>query len=1355
MYACWFNCDNYLLSYRQGWREMSKMKNISEDTGTSLSRTVFVGRMAAGVLLLNLFVIALVGLSLSRSRHHYEERAAIETRNLAQVLEQHVDGIIDKTDVVLYAATEEFEHQFARGGVDWRELKEFLVRMDSQLPELDCLTVTDARGRVIYHTNPGAGTLKDVSDREYFRHLRTTRQTGLYISKPIRSRISGKWVLVLARRIQKPDVNFAGTVCGALSLDYLHQFFSSINVGANGAIVLRDGTMGIIAGYPEPAGTGSTIGQKEISGEMTSLLRAGKDKGTFRTTPPIDNIERTYSFRKLTAYPLNIIVGLASSDYLKEWHAKVAKMTGAVLLFLMVTLISSWLVYIGWRSRNAVILTLREQEVKYRTVADYTYDWEYWIGPDGAFRYISPACKRITGYDADQFYEDPDLFNRLLHREDRKLYAAHRCEETPGTDSLVFRIVLRDGEVRWLEHSCQPIVDDAGTYLGNRCCNRDITERKEMEDDLLLTKFCVDNAAIGIFKLSEEGTILDVNEHACRSLGYSKQELLSVHVTQIDPTISAEKATVLREAMSKDGHVTHESLHRRRDGTDIPVEITTNVIEFRGKKYPFSFVKDISERKVAEQELAKIHLYSRQIIESVDEGVIVLDTDARFRVWNPHMYRLTGLSRDEVAGRRPGEVFPFLRDTGVDARIEHALSGQTSTSVDIPYHYPVSGRSGWLLETNTPLRDLDGEITGVIVTVRDITERKRVEQSLWETQFSVDHASIPIFWIGEGGKFFYVNRACSYLGYSREELLEMSVNDIDPDITEEESAEIIRLMKEKGSCTFQRRHRTRDNLLLPVEVTLQDLNMKVDGKEFHVTYVRDLSERKAAEAEIARSEEKFRAIFESARDAIFLIAGDSCYIDCNPAATELFGCVKEDLLARNPQYFSPPSQPDGRDTAQKAGELIRAAMDGTPQDFEWRHRRPDGSEFDAMVVLSRFELDNAPMLLAIVRDISQKKSLENQLYHAQKMESIGTLAGGVAHDFNNLLTVITGYGFMINTRLAPNDPQKAMIEQILSATDRAAQLTRGLLAFSRKQALDPKPVELNDIVKRVEKLLTHVIGADVQFVTRLSEKPLRLFADAGQLEQVLMNLVMNARDALPGGGSLIISTEEKREEHYTFHGLIKPGRYALIKVSDTGCGMDEQTRAKIFEPFFTTKELGKGTGLGLAIVYGIVKQHNGFINVYSEPEKGTTFKIHLPLISEMIAETDREAEPAPRGGTETILLTEDDPIIRTMAGSFLRDFGYRVIAAVDGEDALEKFADHEREIDLLILDVMMPKKDGGEVYKAVKAHRPDLGVLFISGYAADILRQKGNLEEGIQFISKPVSPADLLGKIREILDPPA
>jgi two-component system cell cycle sensor histidine kinase/response regulator CckA len=627
--------------------------------------------------------------------------------------------------------------------------------------------------------------------------------------------------------------------------------------------------------------------------------------------------------------------------------------------------------------------------------------------------------------------------------------------------------------------------------------------------------------------------------------------------------------------------------------------------------------------------------------------------------------------------------------------------------------------------------------------------RKHTEQALRDTQFSIDLAAVPIFWIQEEWRFFYVNEACGYLGYTRDELLQMSVYDIDPEFSGEDASKLIEMLREKGSVTIERHHKTKDGDLIPVEITIHDVNFA--GKEFHVTYVRDISERKMAEARIARSEQKFRAIFESAHDAIFLVSADSVYVDCNPAAMEMFRCTKESIHSTNPLHFSPPLQPNGLEREHKIEDLIAAAFEGNPQSFEWKQCLSDGSEFDAMAVMSRFELDNEPMLLAIVRDVSQRKSLENQLYQAQKMEAIGKLAGGVAHDFNNLLTVITGYGSMIKMKMKPDDPQLLQIEQILLASDRAAQLTQGLLAFSRKQILKPKPVELNDIVMRADKLLRRLIGEDVELITKQAEGPLRVMADEGQIEQVLMNLVTNARDAMPDGGSLIITTEERKEQYISLHEYMRPGKYALITVSDTGEGMDENTRVKIFEPFFTTKELGRGTGLGLAIVYGIIKQHNGFINVYSEPGKGTTFRIHLPLIPEMDMDMANELVPPPTGGTETILLAEDDQTVRALAGIFLRDFGYRVIDAVDGTDALEKFAEHEKEIDLLILDVMMPKKNGRDVYYAVKAVRPDIDILFVSGYTADIIHKKGIMED-LPFISKPVNPFDLLRKIRDILD---
>ncbi len=400
-------------------------------------------------------------------------------------------------------------------------------------------------------------------------------------------------------------------------------------------------------------------------------------------------------------------------------------------------------------------------------------------------------------------------------------------------------------------------------------------------------------------------------------------------------------------------------------------------------------------------------------------------------------------------------------------------------------------------------------------------------------------------------------------------------------------------------------------------------------------------------------------------------------------------------------------------------------------------------------------------LILILLDVTDRKRAEDesailkaQLGQAQKMEAIGRLAGGIAHDFNNLLTAIIGYGSLLKINMAKDDPLMAYVEQILSSSEKAANLTQQLLAFSRKQIISPRPVNLNEVIKRAEKLLLRLIGEDIEFKTILADKDLTVMADSGQIEQVLMNLATNARDAMPRGGLLTIETElvELDKEYMKTHAVEAPGIYARISVTDTGIGMDEKTRERIFEPFFTTKEMGRGTGLGLAIVYGIIKQHNGYINVYSEPGKGTTFRIYIPLIKPEFKEAESIVLPAPKGGTETILTAEDDAEVRRLTKEVLENFGYKIIEAVNGADAINKFIENKDRIQLLLFDLIMPKKNGKEAYEEIRKVMPDIKVLFTSGYTADIIHEKGILEEGINFIPKPVSPDDLLRKIREVLD---
>ncbi|MEK7788489.1 MAG: ATP-binding protein, partial [Planctomycetota bacterium] len=383
--------------------------------------------------------------------------------------------------------------------------------------------------------------------------------------------------------------------------------------------------------------------------------------------------------------------------------------------------------------------------------------------------------------------------------------------------------------------------------------------------------------------------------------------------------------------------------------------------------------------------------------------------------------------------------------------------------------------------------------------------------------------------------------------------------------------------------------------------------------------------------------------------------------------------------------------------------------------------------------------------------------LEEQLRHMQKMDAIGQFAGGIAHDFNNILTAIVGYGHIALMKMAADDPQRLNIEHMLKAADRAAHLTQNLLVLSRKQIMDRKPVDLNGIIRMVEKLLLRIIGEDIKVETILHEGAIDVFADSGQIEQVLMNLATNARDAMPECGTFTIATEviDIDDEFIKIHGYGNPGAYALITVTDTGTGMDEATRERIFEPFFTTKEVGKGTGLGLSIVYGIIKQHDGYINCYSEIGKGTALKIYLPVFKTAAVKETKPAETVgipPTRGTETILLAEDEESVRRLIRDVLKESGYKVIEAVDGEEAVSKFMENKDTIDLLLLDVVMPKMSGREAYEIIKKVKPEIKLLMTSGYSADFISKKRMLEEGLNFLAKPMSPANLLKKVREALD---
>ncbi|MDH4230630.1 MAG: PAS domain S-box protein [Nitrospirota bacterium] len=472
----------------------------------------------------------------------------------------------------------------------------------------------------------------------------------------------------------------------------------------------------------------------------------------------------------------------------------------------------------------------------------------------------------------------------------------------------------------------------------------------------------------------------------------------------------------------------------------------------------------------------------------------------------------------------------------------------------------------------------------------------------------------------------------------------------------------------------------------------------------------------------------------------------------NPKFTQITGYTFEEVLGKNPRILK-----SGETSPEEYKRLWESITSGRIWHGYFHNRKKSGELFWESASISPIQNEDGTIthFVAIKEDITEQKKLEEQLRQSQKMEAVGQLAGGIAHDFNNMLTAILGYGSLLSGRLDEDSPLRHYADQILAVGEKTANLTRQLLAFSRKQIIRPRPVDPNEIIRGIEKFSQRLLGEDIEVKTRLDERELTVMVDPGQMEQVLVNLFTNARDAMPDGGVLSISTGivELDEEYAHQYGMSNPGRYVLLTVSDTGSGMDEKTREKIFEPFFTTKAFGKGTGLGLSIVYGIIKQHGGHINVYSEAGKGSSFKIYLPLISRTQEEEEQYAVSAvPSGGKETILIAEDNEEVRGFTRHVLEGSGYTVIETVDGEDAVAKFEDNKDRVNLLLLDVIMPKKSGKEVSDIAKRIRPDIKILFTSGYTADIIHKKGIFDKGLDFISKPASPKELLGKIRETLD---
>ncbi len=877
----------------------------------------------------------------------------------------------------------------------------------------------------------------------------------------------------------------------------------------------------------------------------------------------------------------------------------------------------------------------------FRSLVENMLDATLIVDWDGKILLANRAALKLVELDDNREKQSFNIFDFIVP-EYHEAVKHHLQLVREGKDGFLaeYKIRTRHNQEKWVEGL------GARFNLFGRIVDyvtlRDITRRKNSErvfresEERYRTLF--DHAIDAIFLMKEE-IIVDCNSKAEILFGLKKDELLGHSPALFSPELqpdgesSPNKASLkIKKALNGEAQV-FEWLHQKKNGAVFYTEVNLNRIDIRGSMHLLAFIRDITDRKIAEISLRESEERYRQLIRQSPLGIFLADVRGNLKVVNSSLLKMLNSPSEEALKNINLFTSKAVRTAGLNDMVTRCIDAGVSVNGEFPFHSRWGERIFCRIYLD-PVRDASQTITGVQGIVEDISEHKAAEAALKESEkryrHLIEHSSDAI-----------------YLLYERK----------------------FEVINEKFKQIF--------------EVTLEDVNLP--GFDFSQ-----------------------------------LVAAKS-----KPFIEERFQRVRK-------------------------GETL-------PPSYEFTAVSKSGKEIEVEASVSYIHYKNGIATQGIIRDITERKRLERQLYQAQKMEAIGRLAGGIAHDFNNLLTVIQGYSELLLSGIDENDKSYKSILQIDKATKRAESLTQQLLAFSRKQIMKPKVLDFNELITESEKMLKRLIGEDIELVKILDPELGNIQADPGQMEQVFMNLAVNARDAMPEGGKITIETRNilLDDDYCTLHPEVKPGNYVRFSITDTGMGMDKHVQSQIFEPFFTTKGKGKGTGLGLSTLYGIIKQSNGYIYVYSEPGEGTTFKIYLPMVTGKVESRRREQLSEENlSGTETILVAEDEEEVRQLVRKTLQEKGYTVIAAPHGEEAVQLFNSYNGKIDLILTDVVMPKMSGRELANRIRSAHPDMNILFMSGYTDNAIVNHGILDKETNFIQKPFTPKSLLNKIRTVLENP-
>lgn len=951
---------------------------------------------------------------------------------------------------------------------------------------------------------------------------------------------------------------------------------------------------------------------------------------------------------------------------------------------------------------------LRNEKKRFQTLSDQAPFGMMMIDKEGKFRYVNPKFKKLFGYDLTDVpngktwfrkaYPDPAYRHRVISDWLNDLAKACPLEKR----SRVFKVTCKDGSQKTVDFISVQL--EAGENLVT--CE-DFTDQIRAEEAL--------------FKSEEESKKLAEENAIMAEIGRIISSTLKIE------EVYGRFAEEVRKLISFD-RITIRTIH--------PKDNTVTIAYISGvgiKKHQIGFSTPL-RRSVAEE---CVRTQSGLLLqpESFDEVKTRFpNLLPSFQAGLQSMMFVPLISKDQVIGILSIQATKPKAYTQRDLRLAERVGNQ---------------------------------IAGAVANALLFIQLKQAEEAVRESEEKFrdlyDHAPVGYHEYDKEGRITKVNRTdLEMLGYTAEELIGQPIwkLNVGDEIVREQVLAKLAGASPPGQ-NLERTYKKKDGTIFPV--LIQD-RLTLDEKG-QITGIRctiqDITERKRSEEALRESEERYRTILENIEDGYYEVDLPGNFTFFNDSLCKMLGYSRDELLGTGNDRYT--DQENRKKLFQAFNSVYRT---GEPvKGFDWEVIRKDGKRVygEVSVSLIRSSTGEPIGFRGIARDITERKraekemaALQEQLIQSQKMEAVGRLAGGVAHDFNNLLTVIKGYTQLSLLDLKENNPLWENIQEIQKATERATNLTRQLLAFSRRQILDPKVLDLNSLLRDTEKMLRRMIGEDIELVTRLSEGLGRVKIDPGQFEQVILNLAVNARDAMPSGGKFTIETANAQsDEGYalTHLGLI-PGHYVRLSVSDTGVGMSREVQEKAFDPFFTTKEKGKGTGLGLSTVHGIVTQSGGKIWVYSEPGHGTTFKIYFPAIEEALdtLNVKNETDSLPRG-SETILLVEDEPSVRDLANRLLKQQGYKVLEAAIGEEALRLAQDITGErIHLLLTDVVLPQMSGKELADRLKTFRPDIKVLYTSGYTDYAVVHQGILNSGTHFLQKPFSLKALSQKVREALD---